>query len=176
MAKHLVRSFSVFIILAILLGQFGLSPVAAAANFIVNSNADMVDANPGDGLCETDITGGCTLRASIQETNGLEGADTISLPAGTYTLGVPGAGEDVAATGDLDITGALEIIGAGAETTIIDANDIDRVLHIGPGGNLTARDSTSRNGNLSHGAGALVEGTFTLEAGVIADNIGSSGG
>ncbi|MGZ9166710.1 MAG: CSLREA domain-containing protein, partial [Anaerolineales bacterium] len=82
MAKHLVRSLSVFIILALLLGQFGLSPVAAAANFIVNSSADMVDADPGDGLCETDITGDCTLRAAIQETNALVGADTISVPAG----------------------------------------------------------------------------------------------
>ena len=71
MEKMIVRTFSVIAILSILLAQFGLSPATAAENFIVNSTADMVDANPGDGLCETDITGDCTLRAAIQEANAL---------------------------------------------------------------------------------------------------------
>lgn len=176
MAKHLVRSFSVFIILAVLLGQLGTIPVAAAANFIVNSTADMLDANPGDGFCETDVTGDCTLRAAIQETNALEGADTITLPAGTYRIAQVGAGEDEAVTGDLDIADSVEIVGDGAGTTFIDADDLDRVFHILSGGSLTARGITIRNGNLNAGSGVLVEGTFTLEAGVIAENIGSSGG
>ena len=176
MANKLVRSFSILIILTILLAQFGLRPAAADANFIVNSTADMVDANPGDGFCETDITGGCTLRAAVQEANALAGADTISLPAGTYTLGVPGAGENAAVSGDLDITGSLEITGEGAETTVIDGDDIDRVFHILSSGDLTARGITIRNGNFSEGSGVLVEGTFLLEESVIADNVAASGG
>ena len=115
MAKKLVRSFSIVIILSILLAQFGLHPAAAAGEFTVNSTADMLDADPGDGLCETDITGDCTLRAAVQEANALEGADTITIPAGEYKLTMEGAGEDDALSGDLDITRQVTITGAGPE-------------------------------------------------------------
>src|SRR5215211_81227 len=117
MARQLVRFFSIIIILTILLAQFGLRPAAAAENFVVNSMADLADANPGDGLCKTGITGDCTLRAAIQEANELAGADTVSIPAGTYALTIEGAGEDAAASGDLDITEALTITGAGMGNT-----------------------------------------------------------
>ena len=50
------------------------------------------------------------------------------LPAGTYTLTRAGTNEDAAATGDLDITQNLTITGAGAATTIIDGNQLDRVF------------------------------------------------
>lgn len=103
--------------------------VAFSATFTVNSTADEVDANPGDGTCAT-VGSICTLRAAVQEANTLAGADTINIPAGTYLLAIAGAGEDASASGDLDITGDVTIIGAGAASTIIDANAIDRVLHI----------------------------------------------
>src|ERR1043165_1908702 len=130
MAKKLVRSFSVVVILSILLAQFGLRPVAAATNFVVNSNADKGDANTGDGFCETATSGECTLRAAIQEANALEGSDSISVPAGTYTLSIAGAGEDAAATGDLDIWDSLTISGAGIGKTILDAGNLDREFHV----------------------------------------------
>ncbi|MEW5985729.1 MAG: choice-of-anchor Q domain-containing protein [Chloroflexota bacterium] len=108
------------------------APAAQAATFTVNSPADAVDATPGDGVCAT--SGGvCTLRAAVQETNALPGEDTISLPAGTYTLTIVGANENAAATGDLDITGNLTLNGAGASTTTINGNGTvtgDRVLHV----------------------------------------------
>lgn len=65
----------------------GIGPVlvAHAATFTVNSTADAVDAALGDGVCAT-AGGQCTLRAAIQEANALAGADTITLPAGTYIL------------------------------------------------------------------------------------------
>ncbi|MGB7876366.1 MAG: PxKF domain-containing protein, partial [Anaerolineales bacterium] len=98
--------------------------------------------------------------------------------AGTYTLSIAGTGEDAAATGDLDITGSLEIVGAGAETTIIDADDLDRIFQIIPGASLMAQGLTIRNGNWDTGSGVYVApgGTFILNEGVIADNIASSGG
>ena len=86
---------------------------AEAATIIVNTTADAVDANPGDGVCD-DGTGNCTLRAAIMEANALAGADTITVPAGTYTLAIAGTDEDAGATGDLDITDDLTIVGAGA--------------------------------------------------------------
>jgi len=41
------------------------------------------------------------------------------VPAGTYTLTIPGANEDANQTGDLDITSDLTINGAGAHSTVI---------------------------------------------------------
>src|SRR5689334_24013888 len=104
MANKLARFLSVVIILSILLAQFGLKPALADANFVVNSTADLPDINPGDGLCATD-GGACTLRAAVQEANAFAGADSIFIPADQdgYTLSITGAGEDAAATGDLDI-------------------------------------------------------------------------
>ncbi|MDC0176265.1 FG-GAP-like repeat-containing protein, partial [Planctomycetaceae bacterium] len=102
------------------------------AAFVVNSTADAVDANPGDGVAE-DSQGRTTLRAAIMEANATAGDDSIFVPAGTYTLTIGGSGEDGAATGDLDITdtsGHLTITGAGADVVTIDANDLDRVIDI----------------------------------------------
>jgi CSLREA domain-containing protein len=89
MVPKLIRSFYIFIILVLLLSQFGLMPAAAAATFIVNSSVDAVDANPGDGICQTVTPGQCTLRAAVQEANALAGADMITLPAGIYKFTIP---------------------------------------------------------------------------------------
>ena len=102
---------------------------AQAATFVVNSTADAVDAAPGNGSCAT-AAGVCGLRAAIQEANALPGADTITVPAGTYTLSIPGVNEAYSATGDLDIGSDLTITGAGANMTTIDGGGIDRVLEI----------------------------------------------
>ncbi len=100
--------------------------------FVVNSMADTVDANPGDGSAQ-DAGGNTTLRAAIMEANALAGDDMITLGAGTFTLTIGGTAENSAATGDLDITdqtGSLTIIGAGVDNTIIDAAAIDRVFEV----------------------------------------------
>lgn len=105
---------------------------AYAAAFVVNDVVDAVDAAPGDGVCAT-AANTCSLRAAIQESNALAGADTVTLPAGTYQLTIAGANENAAATGDLDITGGLTLTGAGAGLTTIDASTLlpgDRVLHV----------------------------------------------
>src|SRR5215831_8534236 len=124
--------------------------------FAVNSTTATVDSTPGDGVCAA--TGGaCTLRAAIQEANALAGRDTIIVPAGTYTLTIPGRGETAAAAGDLDITDSLTINGAGSATTIIQScapspdtcGGIDRVFHVDPnaaGIRATISGVTIRNG------------------------------
>ena len=120
-----------------LLGLFlAAVPVSCvlAATFSVNSLVDVVDANPGDGICRTapDNTV-CTLRAAIMEANALAGADTINLQANaTYTLELPG--DDAAGlSGDLDVLDSVTIVGAGAASTIIDGNGVvvgDRVMTV----------------------------------------------
>lgn len=161
MATKLVRIFSIVSILTILLAQFGLSPASADGDFIVNSTADRVDAYPGDGACETDVSGECTLRAAVQEANALEGADTVTLPAGTYTFTNEGAGEDNASTGDLDIFDALTITGAGMESTVIDANGLDRAFQVFSW-DVAFSELRIQNGLASPGGAILVNGHATV--------------
>jgi hypothetical protein len=121
-----------------------------------------VDASPGDGICAT-AAGECTLRAAIQETNGLPGANEIFVPGAVYTLSIPGRGEYCAATGDLDITNDLVIHGAGAEATIVDGGGVDRVFEVLPSQagcvagpttpKVTITDMTVRNGNVPGDSG-----------------------
>lgn len=56
-----------------------LLPVASSFTYLVNSNADAPDANPGDGICDTGSWGGsyCTLRAALEEANADGGASLI---------------------------------------------------------------------------------------------------
>src|SRR5271157_3070418 len=119
-----------FAFAALALGIFGVSPTEAAV-FTVNDTVDAVDVNPGDGICAT-AAGTCSLRAAVQETNALPGPDTIIVPAGTYALTIPGADEEAAATGDLDVTDVLVIQGAGAGTTIVDGAGLDRLFDVHP--------------------------------------------
>lgn len=103
--------------------------LAPAADFVVDSTVDAIDAMPGDGICAAD-TGNCTIRAAIIETNQLAGYDTIHIPEGVYVLSIPGGGEDDGLTGDLDVLDDLSLLGAGSNSTIIDGNQLDTVLSL----------------------------------------------
>ena len=125
--------------------QTNASPTAT---FIVNSTVDAVDANPGDGVCETAVTDQCTLRAAVMEANALTGQDTITLPSNTYNLTISGEEEDLAETGDLDITDDLFLNGDSALTTIINGSGNDRIFHIISTGsiNVSMSNITIQNG------------------------------
>jgi CSLREA domain-containing protein len=152
-----------------------------AADLAVNSTSDAVDANPGDGTCETAPGGGvCTLRAAIQEANALAGDDTINLPAGTYTLSIPPGAEGTvaqdAAVGDLDITDNLTIAGAGAATTIIDGAASSRVFQVALSKTVTMSGLTVRNGADAGGAGIFALGNLTLNDVVVTANAAMGAG
>jgi CSLREA domain-containing protein len=149
-------------------GALFLPQGAEAALFRVNSTDDIVDATPGDGVCVTG-TGVCTLRAAIQEANALAGADEIRLKSAVYRL-APGSGEDLAATGDLDITDSVTIKGKGAALTVVDGSHSDRVFHvIGPGPVVNFVGLKVQNGSLGTGdfAGG---GIFNFGATVIVNS------
>jgi len=126
----------------------------------VTATSDATDANPSDG-CATSA-GPCTLRAAVQQANTNAGADTIYVPAGTYTLTIGGTGEDAAASGDLDVTGSTLIRGDNSFGAItIDGNHLDRVFHVHPTGALELALVTVANGAPpanEKGGGILVAG------------------
>src|SRR5215813_3617403 len=144
-------------------------------------NVDRFDDDASATAC-TDAPNDCSLRGAIITANARPGADTINLPAGPYRLSISPGGEDTAATGDLDITDSLTIVGAGATVTTIawlDGPDIvpDRVFHIvSPGITVTISGVTIRNGQAnSDGGGILNNATLTLAESVVSDNETSFG-
>ena len=80
-----------------------------------------------DGKCDVDH---CSLREAVSAVNIATEPAIIHIPAGTYTLTLSGSDTDSNLIGDLDVMNGTTIIGAGAESTIIDANQIDRVFDI----------------------------------------------
>ncbi len=142
------------IVIGTLLLLSSLAAQATAASITVTSTIDAVDANPGDGTCAT-AAGTCSLRAAIQEANASPGLDDVHLPAGTFPLTVVGAGEDAAATGDLDVTQPLILVGAGQELSIIDGVGADRVVQVAANIPLTVRQLEIRNGNAGGPGGGI---------------------
>lgn len=116
------------------------------------------------------------------EANALASDDNIDLPAGTYTLSIPGADEDAAATGDLDIThsgaaGSLTITGAGAGTTTIDAAGLDRVFHVLASGDFQLSDVTITGGSVTgDGGGLFNQGTAAVTGTTITGNAATGTG
>jgi CSLREA domain-containing protein len=107
-----------------------LAGPVGALTFTVDTTVDAPDADLGNPVCAI-AGGGCSLRAAIQQANATAGADVVTVPAGTYVLGIVGTGEDAAATGDLDIIDEATVTGAGPGLTIVDAGGLDRVFDIG---------------------------------------------
>ncbi len=112
----------------------------------------------------TDDTAIGSLRGCITWANGNAGTDTVILPANTYTLTLTGAAEDANASGDLDITESLDIVGDGMATTLINGNATtlgERILHT-TAGNVTLTDLSLQNDNTAvsdTGGGIRNDGT-----------------
>ena len=110
-----------------------------------------MDATPGDGLCRIAGAASCTLRAAVQEANANTVADDIVLPAGTYRLSLTGAGELAGATGDLNVSTPIRILGHNAMDTIIDGLSADRIFAMDNSTRvaaLTLNDVTLTHGSL----------------------------
>lgn len=147
-----------------------------AVTFTVNSTADSIDNDLGDGVCPT-AANTCTLRAAVMQANVTAIDSTIQLPAGTYTLVRPVLGANGADQGDLNLATPLSgspkitITGAGAATTIISANGIDRVFDIGSGRTAAISGITVTQGSTERdGGGIWSAGTLTLSDSMVSYN------
>jgi CSLREA domain-containing protein len=172
------------------------TPAAPAATFTVTKTADTYDT-----VCDSD----CSLREAIVAANGLAGADTIVVPAGTYLRGQQVAGEDAGTSGDYDITDSVTIQGAGARSTVVSASDgttaaTDRVFEVLNGDvvlhGLTVADGRAgaddgggilnwatlrlegvavRASHAAYGGGIENAGDLTIDGATVAANRASSG-
>ncbi len=150
------------------------APPVAAAELTVDTPNDLADATPGDGICGDGSVGSCSLRAAVDEANAVPGADTITVPAGTYVLGLAGADEDANVSGDLDVTDSLTIVASGAT---LDAAALDRGIDV-MAGTVTISGLTITGGNVPSGlARPGYGGALAVNAGAVAhlDGVSATG-
>jgi hypothetical protein len=148
----------------------------AAPTFVVDNPIDAAPNDASDledGVCETAPGNGvCTLRAAVMEANEVDGGGaTIRLPPGVYFLMIAPTITPGPKNGDLDLLAPMTIVGDGPSATIIDANELDRVI-VTDADAVTLRGLTIQHGRRldSFGGGIQNEGSLTLENVVVFDN------
>lgn len=133
---------------------------AAAATFTVDRTDDVSDVSAR--AC-TAAPNDCTLRGAIAKANAAPGS-TVMLPDGMYQLALPGG---------LTISADVMVTGAGATSTSIDGQQVDRVFTISSG-TVTFRDVTVTNGHtrggFAGGGGIRNSGTLSLTDCVVSNN------
>jgi CSLREA domain-containing protein len=162
------RAATTFVLLVLL---HELLPPVLAFTFTVDTHVDAFDASPGDGVCASAI-GSCTLRAAIDEANALGGHHTVVVPSGIHAVTL----------GQLTILANVTIQGTGTAInsitphfwSVIDANHLSRVFHVGVGHSVHIKGVTIRNGRAvvypCRGGGIRNDGILTIDDSVIRDN------
>jgi CSLREA domain-containing protein len=122
MKVRILRYWLVLLAVCLMLcGVIFVRRAQGSGPFVVNSNGDTSDANPGDGVCAT-AANVCTLRAAIQEVNQLGGAQgaviiTFDLGGGgsvTPASGLPFITSPVIIDGQTGGTRRVQLIGTNA--------------------------------------------------------------
>ena len=159
------------------LAVLALAPASLRADtFLVNR---FVDRN--DGVCDQRD---CSLREAILAANRHPGFDAVVLPPGIYKLSIAGADEDSGATGDLDVTDDVLIVGLILDprpgNAVIDGGGIDRVLDVREPVLTVLQNITLRRGRVAGaneaGGGIRNLGTLSLSESLITGNSASGFG
>jgi CSLREA domain-containing protein len=159
----------------VLLGLLATPASEAATNKLTVTKT--ADEEP-DGCTKSD----CSLREAIIRSNKTTDVETIVLGPGTHVLGIAGADENSATTGDLDIRRPVSIRGVVGGGTTVDQNASDRVFHVvgGTKGRLKLADMTVTGGNVApaDGGGILVGAgrSASLTRSAVAANTATHGG
>ena len=153
------------VILSLQFSAYMASGVSGATTITVNNTADKIST---DGFCtlrEAIIAANKDLASSsgAGECPAGSGADTIVLPAGTYTLTRTDNGnEDSSSTGDLDIKSSITISPTGPVTITAASGFSDRIFHIHSGIVAISGVTISNGNSSSDGGGIHNKGTLTL--------------
>jgi hypothetical protein len=146
---------------------------AAAKTYEVTKRSD-----PAPNRCKKKD---CSLREAVIAANARDGSDRIVLPKKTYDLTIENADplvdEDEALTGDLDVTDPLTLSHRGKGRAKVDANGIDRVLHVVAGAPTTLKriGVVGGGGEFVYGAGIHARADLTLRRSAVSDNHASAG-
>ena len=126
-----------------------IAPSVRAATITVTTNAD---ENVTDGNCSLrEAIHAAVINAAVDACTAGSGADTVSVPAGTYAIG---------STLELDVD--LTIQGAGRDATVLDGEDAVRVFHVsGPAGPVEIRDLSIERGRADFGGALSSAGGYT---------------
>ncbi|HET9226433.1 MAG TPA: CSLREA domain-containing protein [Thermoanaerobaculia bacterium] len=130
-----------------------------------------------DGSCDHD----CSLREAVAAAQGEE-LKVVVVGAGIYELTRKGPFEDEGSTGDLDASSPLVILGAGADRTILDGSQTDRVLHAVQFREMEIRGVTVRSGWArgttfgDNAGGGIHAGSLILVDSVVSGNRAEHGG
>ncbi len=150
----------------------------------VSSTLDQIDDDVTDGECHT-AANTCTLRAAIMQANHLTGQITtrVKLPVGTYLMTRAAVGTNGEASGDLNFTSPLtggqiiSIEGTSAAGSVIDANQIDRVMKIDPNRVVSLSKVTIRGGQTAaYGGGIFSSGNLKILDSIIENNASALNG
>jgi hypothetical protein len=155
-------------------------------------NVDTILDDPARTACDDATPDDCSLRGAILAANGLAEPTTINLPAGVYALSQSSSctfrvrdfriptvvgGPYTSSQVPLCITRSVTIHGAGADTTLIEGDQLSRVLFVSPDGIVELDGVTIRNGRGDRsfgfnpdGGGIMNHGTLTLVDAVVRDN------
>lgn len=163
----------------------GAITVVPPADYLVDSQLDGFDANPGDGVCATS-NDRCSLRAAIEEANARNGTQSIGLARGVYQTDLSEEavvqyivlGTEATSAGPLVISDDVVIRGLGAYTSSVSAGNVDRVLIVRDNAQVTLRDLQIGDGSVEgEGGGLLIEdGRVTLDGVAFAQNSANQGG
>ena len=141
-----------------------------SAVFFATVTVDRTDDTAAASAC-TAAPNDCSLRGAVAFANVNPGT-TISVPAGTYQLNIPGGATEGFSgnnsIGDLDVRGNNTVItGSGAATTIIQQTQLnDRVLEVNPdllaNFNFSISDVTITGGKetTAVGGGGIISGAI----------------
>jgi len=144
----------------------GIAGSCARSEFVVTRPDD-----PRGGLCSPT---NCSLRQAVTLSNACPGTQTIRIPAGTYTLSIPGPNEESNVSGDLDITQDVNIVGEGFPA--VDGNHLDRVFDIKAGATVSMQDLIIQNGLAQWAGGLQNYGNLTASGVLIQGNQDTIGG
>ena len=167
-----------------------IAALSVAVALLAVPQAHAATITPSTFADDNTGNGNCTLREAIRAANANaavdacpagSGADTITLAVGRYALSVGPAGDQVAASGDLDVTDPAGLTIAGnPDGSTVDGGGIDRVFQVlGPA--TASFDRLTITGGANGGAGGGIEtsgagGGSTVTRSTITGNSSGTGG